>query len=514
MATHRRRSYLPLFTLLSLGWVHEAHAGVSHSPGRTDDESQRSTGAQVARETATLEVKPALLRQHRLTATTEPAAPPAAPKTAAPPPTSPPPNTGPAVEAPPPADEATTPEADASETSEASAPSEASDAADTESSGATSDANADADDTTDTATTDTGEAAETPDDTAGDDATDDASPDILLDPFAQQEGDSSEDETAEGDSSGMAPKHSIAYSNLTVARLNPLGLMNRTLIEYRYRLYDTPSLLKNDSYISVGVEPFITPAMARVSGTIFVKPLAILRLRASYGVLAHYGNFQFTQSYDTPTAEYFTAEYYATKDNRYATVGSQGIFGALLQAKVGPVAIRNDLNFYRTDVDLEDNTGLFGDDDVFYYIQDDMMIAAHGWHMTNDTDVLYIADFGLTAGIRTTVTKAFYPDDVFLPGESTDDPNGPSVRMGPLIAYTFYDKPEEKKRFNKPSILLVTQWWLKHRYRTGAAAKFGESISVDSEGNKVAVGSLGDSIPAMPWFVLGFAFQGELFARD
>ena len=73
MATHRRRSYLPLFTLLSLGWVHEAHAGVSHSPGRTDDESQRSTGAQVARETATLEVKPALLRQHRLTATTEPA---------------------------------------------------------------------------------------------------------------------------------------------------------------------------------------------------------------------------------------------------------------------------------------------------------------------------------------------------------------------------------------------------------------------------------------------------------
>ena len=150
----------------------------------------------------------------------------------------------------------------------------------------------------------------------------------------------------------------------------------------------------------------------------------------------------------------------------------------------------------------------------FYYIQDDMMIAAHGWHMTNDSDVLYIADFGLTAGIRTTVTKAFYPDDVFLPGESTDDPNGPSVRMGPLIAYTFYDKPEEKKRFNKPSILLVTQWWLKHRYRTGAAAKFGESISVDSEGNKVAVGSLGDSIPAMPWFVLGFAFQGELFARD
>ena len=254
--------------------------------------------------------------------------------------------------------------------------------------------------------------------------------------------------------------------------------------------------------------------MARVSGTLFVKPLAILRLRASYGVLTQYGNFQFTQSYDTPTAEHFTAEYYATTENRYATVGSQGIFGALLQAKVGPIAIRNDVNFYRTDIGLKDNTGLFGTDDVFYYIQDDIMLAAHGWHMTNDSDVLYLSDSGLTAGIRTTVTKAFYPDDVFLDGESTKDPNGPTVRMGPLIAYTFYDKPEQKKRFNKPSVLLITQWWVKHRYRTGAAADFGESISDDSDGNKVAVGSLGDSIPAMPWFVLGFAFQGELFARD
>ncbi|MGB1698580.1 MAG: hypothetical protein ACPHRO_01420, partial [Nannocystaceae bacterium] len=359
--------------------------------------------------------------------------------------------------------------------------------------------------------------AATTDDAANDDADasseDGADSELLLDPFADK-GDEAADDAAEADDSGMAAKHTVTYSNLTAARLNPLGLVNRLLFEYRYRLYDTPSLLKNGSYVGAAVEPFVTPAMARLSAGLIVQPLAILRLKATYGLFAHFGNFQFMQSYDTPTAEHFTAEYYATTDNRYASLGTQGILGVLLQAKVRSLAIRNDLNFYRTDVDLKDNNGFDGKDDVFYYIQDDIMIAAHGWHLTNDTDVLYLSKFGLTAGLRTTVTKAFYPADVFLPGESTDDPNGPTVRMGPLLAYTFYDKPEKKKRFNKPTFLLITQWWVKHRYRTGAAFNYGESISVDSEGNKVAVGSLGDSIPAMPWFVLGFAFQGELFARD
>ena len=322
-----------------------------------------------------------------------------------------------------------------------------------------------------------------------------------------------EDDADEGDKLSM-PKHSIAYTNLTVLRLNPLGLENRLVMEYRYRLYDESSRLKDDSYISVGMDPIVSPAMARIGPSVFIKPLAILRLRASYGMLAHFGTFQFMQSYDTPTAEHFTAEYRATAEDRYASLGWQGQFGALLQAKVGPIAIRNDLNFYRTDINTRDNTGLFGEDPVFYYIRDDIMLAAHGWHLTNDTDLLYLSDFGLTAGIRNSVVKAFYPDDVFLPGESTDDPNGPTVRMGPLIAYTFFDRPEQNKRFNKPTLLIMSQWWIKHRYRTGAAKDYGESISFNPEGEKEPVGNLGDSLPAMPWFVLGFNFQGELFQAN
>lgn len=525
MDSHRRTPYLTLCLLLSIVGTSEAHAAPTASPIGTSQKSSPDFLATRGVRSAELQLAPARLRELSRLMTPnqygassgepEPSAPPAAPKTSAPPKPAPPPNAGqaPTVEAKSGESEAGSPAPEESAAGDSKGPEEVdAEPSATEPEAAEQPADA-AEAPTEAAVEASAADTQSGDEDAATEA-DDSQP--LLDPFAAVENESEADKsTAGGDTDkGMAPKHSIFYSNLLVARLNPLGLANRLSLEYRYRLYDTRSVLKDGSYIAVGFEPFVTPAVARISGVVFVKPLAILRLRASYGLFAQYGTFQFTQSYDTPTAEHFTAEYYATDDERYATIGSQGQFGALLQAKIGPIAIRNDTNFFRTDIDLKDNNGLFGKDDLFYYIQDDIMLAAHGWHVTNDSDVLYLSDFGLTAGIRTSVTKAFYPDDIFLPGESTNDPNGPTVRVGPLIAYTFYDKPEEKKRFNKPSILLISQWWVKHRYRTGAAADFGQSISDRPDGKKEPVGNLGDSLPAMPWFVLGFAFQGELFASD
>lgn len=302
------------------------------------------------------------------------------------------------------------------------------------------------------------------------------------------------------------PKHSIVYNDLLPLRLNPLGLENRINIDYRYRLYDTASKLKDGAHIGFGVEPVLNPALTRVSAMLTVQPLAILRLRAAYGLLAHFGTFDFMQSYNTPTADYYTAEYESTTDTRYPSVGTQLQLAALLQAKVGPIAIRNDLQTFRTDVPLRDRDGDGRPDTVFYFIRDDMMIQGTGWHLINDSDILYMSGFGLTAGVRSTVVKAFYDESAFRPGESTEDPNGPAWRLGPLLAYTFYDRPVERRRFNKPAILLISQWHLKHRYRaTGSPA-------LSSDGT-VERGSLGDSIRGMPTIVLGFSFQGELWSR-
>jgi len=316
----------------------------------------------------------------------------------------------------------------------------------------------------------------------------------------------------------LPPKHRISYNNLTVARLNPLGLINRLLIEYRYRLYDEPSLLKNGSYIGVGVETQLSPGLATVRPQIQIQPLAVLKLRAGYGLFTHFGTFDLNSSFESPLDEHYAAEIAARgPDEAYANIGGQGVFGALVQAKVWQIAIRNDLNFFVSNMQLKDG------DNVWYSQLDDMMLEGDGWHLTNDSDVLWLSDFGLTVGVRNTITKAFYNDSSFRPGELAiverdGDPNGPTNRVGPLVAYTFYDDPREHPRFNRPSILVISQWWTNHRYRTGALLDDPynrESITVNSEtGEREEVGSIGDGLPAMPYLVIGFAFEGDLFQFD
>jgi hypothetical protein len=302
------------------------------------------------------------------------------------------------------------------------------------------------------------------------------------------------------------PKHSIYYTNLTAARLNPLGLENRFQVDYRWRVYDnTDSALKKGSYIGFGVEPLLNPAITRVSAVLTLQPLAVLQLRAAYGVMSFFGTFDFLQSYNTPTAEHYTAEYESTTDQRYAETGTQAQLSALLQGKVGPIAIRNNLQFFRTDINLRDNDGDGRKDPVFYYIRDDIMIRGHGWHMINDSDVLYLSKFGLTAGVRATVVKAFYKTEDYLTGEAIQDPNSPTFRLGPLLGFTFFDRPE--KRFNKPTILVISQWWIKHRYRASGSPEFSSDGTVER-------GSVGDSLRGMPTLVLGFAFQGQLWGKS
>lgn len=316
----------------------------------------------------------------------------------------------------------------------------------------------------------------------------------------------------------LPPKHRISYNNIVVARLNPLGLINRLLIEYRYRIYDEPSLLKNGSYIGVGVETQLSPGLATVRPQIQIQPLAVLKLRAGYGLFTHFGTFDLASSYESPLDEHYIAEIAAQGDQgeNYANIGGQGVFGALLQAKVSQVAIRNDLNFFVSNMQLEDG------DNVWYSQLDDMMLEGDGWHLTNDSDLLWLSNFGLTVGVRNTVTKAFYNDSSFRPGELAiverdGDPNGPTNRVGPLIAYTFFDDPREHPRFNRPSILVISQWWTNHRYRTGALLDEPynrESITLNEDGEPEAVGSIGDGLPAMPYLVIGFAFEGDFFQFD
>ena len=70
-----------------------------------------------------------------------------------------------------------------------------------------------------------------------------------------------------------------------------------------------------------------------------------------------------------------------------------------------------------------------------------------------------------------------------------ENPNTPIVRTGPLLAYVFFDDPNTA--FNKPAILLILNWNIKHRFRTGR-----------------------DVSAAVPYVVLGFKFEGTLWTAE
>ena len=100
----------------------------------------------------------------------------------------------------------------------------------------------------------------------------------------------------------------------------------------------------------------------------------------------------------------------------------------------------------------------------------------------------------LLFGMRFSVVQGLYPKGYYEPGDRIDDPNGPMMRLGPALGYSFHSRPGS--RFDQPMLILLSQWHLTHRWRTG----------VDSEGR--------GTHSAIPTLILGFTFKGELAGRN
>jgi hypothetical protein len=277
-------------------------------------------------------------------------------------------------------------------------------------------------------------------------------------------------------------RNSLVYRNLFAARYNPLGLVNEFLLGYRVQLIDKPGPLFRDSFAAVHLHTFLNPAFGRVGPMVEVQPLAILNLQATYNYVGYFTTFDQLMSFDSPAANYSDTELSRRGDEgeNYRTKGHLVTLSALLQAKVGRIAIRDNLKAYWADIDLRDG------DTVFYDQTLDILEPNRGWVLNNDADLLYLFDFGLKLGARYTLTHAFYREDHFPTGQPVvRGVNSPMHRIGPAFLYTFYDKPE--RRFNKPTIIVLLQWWARHRWRTGE-----------------------DVHPAVPYLVVGFLFEGRL----
>lgn len=290
-------------------------------------------------------------------------------------------------------------------------------------------------------------------------------------------------------------RHRLFYSNLLVIRYNALGLQNLFDLGYRYQLYNDDRPLFKDSYLGVSFKPLVTPAYAQIGAALKAQPLAVLAFEARFSYMQYYSSFDLVQSFASASADYSdsTIEDGGGQDLNYAGSGFQMNLITTLQGKVGPVIVRNTLQAAYHDMNLQNKSNnldgskpkLQPGTRVWYDQYFDIMAPKQGWLINYDLDVFYQPNEQWLLGMRYTLTKAFYDNDNFLPGEKTDDPNGPTHKIGPACAYIFYDDPGAS--FNKPTILVLVNWWLDHRWRTG------EDVS-----------------QALPYIVLGFAFSGDL----
>jgi hypothetical protein len=296
--------------------------------------------------------------------------------------------------------------------------------------------------------------------------------------------------------SAIGDKHSVQYSSLLAPRINPLGLEERLWIGYQYRLYNKDKTILNGSNLAIFFRPILNPAVALIGATVQVQPAAVLRLRATYSYMQWFGTFQFVQSYESPYDDYSEQRLDEQSDvgTNYVTNAHQVELEALVQAKVKSIVIRSaTFGIYNHYANLR------GDDDVLYDPRYELMVPGQGWMLANDTDLLYLHEFkhgkraakkaSLIAGARATTLMPFFKDEVYEEGDVIKNPIGPQFRVGPAVGYTWFDRPE--KKFNKPTLLLMSQWNVLHRWRTGR-----------------------DVITAYPTIIIAFAFSGQLWGRN
>ncbi|MFO7564349.1 MAG: hypothetical protein R6X02_17005 [Enhygromyxa sp.] len=290
----------------------------------------------------------------------------------------------------------------------------------------------------------------------------------------------------------IGDKHSIQYTNLLAPRINPLGLENRLWIGYQYRLYNKQKTILDGSNIGIFFRPILSPAIALIGATLQVQPAAVLRLRATYSYLSYFGTFQFLQSFQSPHDDFSETRLRTLADEgrNYVTSGHQVELEALIRARYKGLVLRS------TTVADYNIMNLRGDDDVYYDIRVDAMVPNNGWVLFNDTDLFWLHDIkkdkrpSVIAGMRASVVAPFYPKSVYEPGDVPENPNGPQFRIGPEVGYIFYDRAD-RPRFNKPTLLLIPQWNVIHRWRAGR-----------------------DVSPVYPTIVAAFVFQGQLWGKN
>ena len=164
-------------------------------------------------------------------------------------------------------------------------------------------------------------------------------------------------------------------------------------------------------------------------------------------------------------------------------MGTQWNLGADLAVRVGPIGARNQTRVSRPQLSLRPA------DRVFYEQQTDQLVPNNGWVLNNDLDVAWFSDFGLFAGVRGNIAQAFFTEAHVETAAELQQAQGTQARVGPVIGYTFFEN--EGAIVDKPTVVLITNWWVVHRFRAGQ-----------------------ESSQALPMLALAFTMNGDFLPWD
>jgi hypothetical protein len=274
-------------------------------------------------------------------------------------------------------------------------------------------------------------------------------------------------------------------------RANPFLVASQNTLGLRRAIGKTERPFLDENFFGLGISPQLSASYLRLGLYAEAQPLNFLRLWVSADAIAYTGVAGALYSAPTPTAHLSDTTLwglqgfpYGHPDGPQPGIGSQLTLGADLTLRFGVIAVDNRFKVAQSHVELS------AGDTVYYDPDYDIVVADEGLLVNNELDIAYASDFGLFAGLRTTLTHAFYTPDNFLEHEQAaaadgENPNGPIVRTGPVVSYTFFD--DEGAWFNRPTLLVSAQWFVTHRYRTGA-----------------------DSSPFIPCVTVAFEATGDL----
>ena len=273
------------------------------------------------------------------------------------------------------------------------------------------------------------------------------------------------------------PLHRFVHRNTVAIRVNPLGLIYEGRFAYRQRLYESQSTALRDNFLGIGIAPGASPAFARIGVLVEVQPATMLGFWAVYEYVQYFGTFNLLASYPSAAANFSDTAIRNRTPPPMATGGTMLTVGANLNLKVGPIVLRSQARLFAPDFKLRPG------DTVFYDQFSDLLLANGRFTVTNDLDLLFQTKFGLLAGLRYNVGVPLYgAENAPLEDNSTH-------RLGPFLAYRFFDR--DGARLNQPTIAVVINWYLKHRWRTGA-----------------------DSSAALPYMALAFNVVGDLIPLE